>query len=76
MLTESIPLWTVDSAAIDHIARDREAYVEFWQISSNIRWIYLGNNSKVEVKGIGMCKLELHKGRTLFLHDVLYVIRA
>ena len=29
MLTESIPLWTVDSAATDHITRDRGAYVDF-----------------------------------------------
>ena len=29
MLTESIPLWTVDSAAINHIAIDRGAYVDF-----------------------------------------------
>ena len=72
MLTESIPLWTIDSAAADHIARDQGAYIEFRRISSGTRWIYVGNNSKVEVKGIRTCKLELSKGRTLFLHDVLY----
>ena len=72
MLTKSIPLWTVDLVATDHITRDEGAYVEFWRISSNTRWIYVGNNSKVEVKGIRTCKLELHKGHTLFLHDVLY----
>ena len=27
MLTESIPLWTVDLAVVDHIARDQRAYV-------------------------------------------------
>ena len=37
MLTESIPLWIVDSAATDHLARDRGAYVEFRKISSGIR---------------------------------------
>ena len=72
MLTESIPLWTVDSATKDHIARDRGAYVEFQKISSGIRCIYVGNNFKVEVKGIRTCELELRRGGTLFLHDVLY----
>ena len=72
MLTESIPLWTVDSVAIGHIARDRGAYVDFRRIPSGSRWIYVGNNSRVEVKGIGTCKLDLSTSRTLFLHDVLH----
>ena len=72
MLTESIPLWTIDSAATDHIAKDRGAYVNFHRIPSGSRWIYVGNNSRVEVKGIGTCKLDLSTGRTLFLHDVLH----
>lgn len=32
----------------------------------------MGNNSKVEAKGIGICKLFMSGGRTIFLHDVLY----
>ena len=72
MLTKSIPLWTVDLVATDHITRDEGAYVEFWRISSNTRWIYVGNNSKFEVKGIRTCKLEFCRRHTLFLHNVLY----
>ena len=72
MLIESIPLWTIDSAITDHIARDRGAYVDFRRIPSGSRWIYVGNNSRMEVKGIGTCKLDLSTGRTLFLHDVLH----
>ena len=34
--------------------------------------MYLGNNSKAEVKGIGTCKLVMRGGRILLLHDVLY----
>ena len=37
-----------------------------------MKWIFVGNNSKVEVKGIGTCKIDLHDGRTLILQDVLY----
>ena len=33
----------------------------------------MGNNTKIEVKGIGTCKLVFRDGRTLLLHDVLYV---
>ena len=42
MLTETIPFWTVDSAATDHIARDRNAYVDFFRIPKGSRSIYMG----------------------------------
>ncbi|XP_048139595.1 uncharacterized protein LOC125316163 [Rhodamnia argentea] len=42
-----------DSGATDHVARDRSTFVEFRQIPSGVKWIYVGNNSRVEVKGIG-----------------------
>ena len=29
ILIESYPLWTVDSGATDHVAKDRSAFVEF-----------------------------------------------
>ena len=32
----------------------------------------IGNESRVEVLGIRTYKLQLHHGRTLLLHDVLY----
>ena len=33
----------------------------------------MGNNILENVLGIGSCKLIMRKGRTLYLHDVLYV---
>ncbi|KAK1569225.1 hypothetical protein Q3G72_034035 [Acer saccharum] len=72
LLTESRPLWTVDSGAIDHVARDRATFVEYRRISQGTRWIYVGNSSRVKVKGIGTCKLMMHGGQVLYLHDNLY----
>ena len=72
MLADSFPLWIVDSGATDHVARDRSMFVEFRRLSADMRRIYVGNGSYVDVKGIGTCKLELRGGRTLYLHDVLY----
>ena len=69
-LTESNPLWIVDSGATYHIAKDRGAFVEYRRIPHGTKWIYVGNNTRVEVKGIGTCKLVLEGGRTLLLHDV------
>ena len=34
--------------------------------------IYVGNNSKVEVKGIDTCKLVMRSGQILFPHNVLF----
>ena len=73
MLIETVPYWTVDSAATDHIARDRNAYVDFSRIPNGSRSIYMGNNTSANVLGIGTCKLLMRKGHTLYLHDVLYV---
>ena len=72
MLAETVPFWTVDSAAIDHVARDRTTYVEFRRIPKGSRSIYMGNNASTYMLGIGTCKLELRGGRTLYLRDVLY----
>ena len=36
------------------------------------RWIYVGNNARILVKGIDTCKLVLRGGQTLLLHDILY----
>lgn len=35
--------------------------------------IYVGNNAKLEIKGIGTCRMDMRGGRSLMLHDVLYV---
>ncbi|RVW77963.1 hypothetical protein CK203_048286 [Vitis vinifera] len=55
------------SAAADHIARDQGAYIEFRRISSGTRWIYVGNNSKVEVKGIRTCEID----RDLHFYEIM-----
>ena len=72
LLNESFPLWTIDSGAKDHLAKDRSAFVEFRRIPKGKKWIYVGNNSKAEVKGIGTCKLVMRSSQTLLLHDVLF----
>lgn len=33
----------------------------------------IGNNSHVEVQGIGICKLQLRGGHTLLIHEVLHM---
>ena len=56
-MTETHPLWIVDSGAIEHVANERGAYMEYHWISEGTKWIYVGNNSKVEAKEIGTCMM-------------------
>ena len=69
-MTETHPLWIVDSRATEHVANERGAYVEYRRFNQGTKWIYVGNSSRVEVKGIGTCKLQLHGGQILYLHNI------
>uniref|UniRef100_A0A2N9ER43 Integrase catalytic domain-containing protein n=1 Tax=Fagus sylvatica TaxID=28930 RepID=A0A2N9ER43_FAGSY len=64
-----------DTGATDHVARDRVGFVEYCRVPAGSRWMRMGNESRVEVLGIGTYKLQLRHGRTLLLHDVLYAPR-
>ncbi len=54
------------------MTKDRDTFIEFRRLPYGARWIYVGNNTRIEVKGIGTCRLVMRDGRTLLLHDVLY----
>ena len=62
----------MDSGKTDHIARDLETFADFRRSPSGTNWIYVGNNSRVNVNGINTCKLALHGGQALLLQDMLY----
>jgi hypothetical protein len=71
-MVDSYPLWTVDSGATYYVAKDRDLCVNFRRISQGSKWLYVGNNSRLPVKGIGTCKLDMRDDRTLLLHDILF----
>nr|XP_009786940.1 PREDICTED: uncharacterized protein LOC104234977 [Nicotiana sylvestris] len=73
LLTESYLVWNVDSGSTDHVSRDREVFVEFRRVSPGSKHVYVGNNAKLEVKGICTCIMDMRGGRSLMLHDVMYV---
>jgi hypothetical protein len=75
LIAYSILDWIIDTGAIDHVARDRVGFVEYRQVPVGSRWMCIGNESRVEVLGIGTYKLQLRHGRTLLLHDMLYASR-
>ena len=61
---------------MNHVAKDRETFVKFRWIPHGVKWIYVGNNARVAIQGIGTCKLVLWGSQTLFLRDVLYAAKV
>ena len=72
MIAEAFPLWTVDSGATDHIVQDRTAFLDYRRVPVGSKKIYMGNDSTVDVLGIGTCELVFNSGHKLLLHNVLF----
>jgi hypothetical protein len=47
LVAHSSPMWTVDSVATEHVARDRVGFVEYRQIPVGSRDIKVGNGASV-----------------------------
>ena len=71
LLTECNSLWIVDSGATDHIAQDRSWFVAYRKLSKGAKHISVGNDARLEVEGIGTCRIPIDIGY-LYLIDVLY----
>jgi hypothetical protein len=61
-MLDSYLLWTVDSGATNHVAKDHDLFVDFRRIPQGSKWLYVRNNSRVLVKGIDTCKLDMRDG--------------
>ena len=56
ILTEYYLTWIMDSEATDQVAHDRRFLVDFYRILNKVNWIYVGNNTRVVVRGIDASK--------------------
>lgn len=70
-VAHSLHIWIVDFGATDHIARDRSGYVEYHRVPTGKK-VFMGNDSSVDVLGIGTYKLKMRGCSALILYDVLY----
>jgi hypothetical protein len=59
LVAHSSPMWTVDLAATEHVARDRVGFMEYRRIPIGSQDIKVGNGASVEVLGIGTYKPDL-----------------
>jgi transposase InsO family protein len=72
-VAKSISNWIIDTGATRHVARDRAGFVDYRKIPAGTHVVYMGNGSYEEALGVSSYQLHLRTGRTLLLHDVLYV---
>ena len=49
MLAETVQYWIVDLTTTDHIARDRNSFMDYRRIGKGSRAIYMGNNTSADV---------------------------
>jgi hypothetical protein len=72
-VAKSISDWIIDTEATRHVARDRVGFVDYRKIPAKTHVVYMGNGSYEEALGVRSYQLHLRTGRTLLLHDILYV---
>ncbi|XP_020249403.1 pentatricopeptide repeat-containing protein At2g18940, chloroplastic-like [Asparagus officinalis] len=63
--------WWIDSGATRHIAKDKKGVIEFTELKKGEQRIYMGNNTYLDVEGIGSYRLDLGDS-ILVLKDVFY----
>eukprot|EP00253_Pinus_taeda_P001578 PITA_01578 len=69
---DSLGNWLIDSGASRHFTGYKEALSNLVEKETNLE-IVLGDNSKYPVKGRESFALQLNKGNTIYLQEVLYV---
>ena len=63
----------MDSGAKNHIVRDHDLFVQFSKISQGTKFVYVGNNVRLEVERIGTCNVPIKNGKSLVFINCLYV---
>jgi hypothetical protein len=64
--------WWADSGATAHISNTMQGFKEIQKISDEASYIYMGNDAKAKIEGIGVFELKLNNGSTFDLVDCLY----
>jgi hypothetical protein len=64
--------WWADSGATAHISNTMQGFKEIHKISDGASYIYMGNDAKAKIEGIGVFELKLNNGSTFDLVDYFY----
>jgi hypothetical protein len=64
--------WWADSGATAHISNTMQRFKEIQKISDEASYIYMRNDGKAKIEGIGIFELMLNNGSTFDLVDCLY----
>ena len=71
-LVENNSEWIVDTGASKHFCANKDLFVSMEEAKAGEQ-VYMGNSSSSEVLGRGKVVLKLTSGKTLALHNVMYV---
>ncbi|CAH9085358.1 unnamed protein product, partial [Cuscuta epithymum] len=64
--------WWIDTGATRHVCKDRQTFKTLKELEEG-PILYMGNDSTVQIQGIGQVELELTSGKKLILNDVYFV---
>ena len=64
--------WWADSGATAHISNTMQGFRGLQKINDGASYIYMGNDAKAKIEGIGVFELKLNNGSTFDLVDCLY----
>ena len=63
--------WWIDSGATHHISKTKDGLTEFTELKKGEKRVFMGNNTYLEVVGIGTYKLDV-RNSIMVLKNVLY----
>ena len=55
------------------MSRDRDGFIDYDIVPAGTSRAFIGNGMCEEALGVGLYQLHLRTGRTLLLHDVIYI---
>ncbi|CAH9132764.1 unnamed protein product [Cuscuta epithymum] len=64
--------WWIDTGATRHVCKDSQTFKTLKELKE-VSILYMGNDSTVQIQGIGQVELELTYGKKLILNDVYFV---
>ncbi|KAK1280894.1 hypothetical protein QJS04_geneDACA024005 [Acorus gramineus] len=64
--------WWLDSGCTIHISKTLQGFLDLKKLKEEEMYVYMGNNQRAAVLGVGSYVLKFHGGRSLDLESILY----
>jgi hypothetical protein len=71
LVREDDDVWYLDLGATCHMTSNKEWFIEYLKFT-NEKFVYIGDDSKCQVEGIGTIPIILHNGKYKEIQNVLH----